>query len=224
MPPKHKGGGCTCCRPCCAVVWDYVRDDYGNWSQSLHGVTFASDPIVTNGTFYETYVAGGVTYYSCSQVNTNQETSTTAPSGSGSYRREVDTSLDPGTGATIYRYSYSEFLIDVTVCEPSAAIRVKLNIYYAAFSSSDPSGTITGAGYVLDATWAGAGDRYQKFVGDITHYVIVEAVTGGYKSTIISEYLATITTAANIMSAVPNPLTVTPAYNPFTLYAEVVFS
>jgi hypothetical protein len=210
-------------------VWDYLRDDYSQLEFTLYGndsSLLSPSPYVVTTNFVESVTFGGSVLYQC----------TNGASGSESLLDErfyygfADPSrvgrnagIDPTSGLIIYEYTAGSVFIEVTVCEPTPTVRITQITRYSFYQSADPSSDLSTAGYTLDPTWGGTGDRWKRIDGDITHYVTQDNTTSTIWH-IESTYLKTVTGEANIMSAFPSTITVNPPFNPFSIYTETVFS
>lgn len=224
---RGKGGGC--CRPCCSVVWDYLRDDYTSADFTIYGndaALLSPSPFTVAINFVESITSGGVVFYQCTNGGSGSEVLLNNRFYYGladPARVGRNAGIDPGTGLIFYEYTAGSVFIEVLTCEPSPAIRITQICKYSFEWSTSPVSAITAAGYTLDPTWGGTGDRYKKTVGDVTHYVTQDNSSPNIWH-IESTYQKTATGAANIMSAFPSTITVNPAYNPFSIYTETVFS
>lgn len=228
MGMKKNNPGCgtsDCCGPCCRNVWNYLRDDYTDGELTLYGnELYGAIPYTYSAPFVETYVSGGVTYYQCTyQHSWNEWYGVDDYYAPADPRRiGIQGTVDPITGYDHY-YSATGVFISVTACEPSPAINIIVVCEYAVYQTASPVSDLTTAGYTLDPTWGGSGDRYKKIDGDITHYVTQDNSDPNIWL-ISSTYDKTVTGAANLMSGFPSTITVTPAWNPFGMYSEFVFS
>lgn len=227
MKKNSPGCGITdCCdnRPCCSGVFDIVRAGYTTFTSTFTGVDtlmLSPSPYVTVRTLAETYTDGGVTYYYCSDGgggseirNGNGQRDIYAPADPR--RTNVNVSLNPSTGQDIVVYSNGGAIVQAYCVGSDEYIRANVYVEYCAkYPTTSPVSDITSAGYTLDPTWAGSGDRYKKIDGDITHYV-TQKISGSDEWIIFSEYNK-IATNPTDMSAFPATIDVVPAWNPFSM-------
>lgn len=238
---KKDTPGCAtvdCCGPCCAAVWAYLMAAYTTLDFTLTGVDtvfVTASPAVQTKTLVATYTLFGVTQYVCLDGTGLGEgpyyfDNPSLPVTDGDYYAPADPrrigrrgTVDPNTGLYYYTYSGGGSAIQATVCEPTPTIRITVSCFYSVYYGTSPVSAITGAGFVLDPTWGGTGDRYKKVVGDITHFVTQDDFDT-HVWHIDSSYDKTVVGAANLMSGFPSTINVTPAWNPFGMSSELVMS
>lgn len=231
---KKNSPGCSaadCCGPCCVPVWAIVRAAYATFTTTVTGVDtlmVSPSPYVVVRTLAETYTDGGVTYYYCSDGGGATE----RRSGNGQRdiyspadprRTNVDVGIDPNTGQDLVVYSNGAALVVAFCVGADKYIRVNAYIEYCAkYPTTSPVTDITSAGYTLDPTWGGSGDRYKKTDGDITHYV-TQRIAGSSDWIIFSEYNKVVTNPTD-MSGFPSTINVVPAWNPFGMRTDFEMS
>lgn len=229
MPKKHGAGKCgpaDCCdnRPCCSAVWDSVRSDYGTLTLTLNGTTSPtapSDPMVDSATFIESAGSPPFLFYQCS-IGVGIDEPDDTPPITAPYRVPfLPPEASPG-GDLIY--SRGIVLIEVAECLPSPELNVLAELRYSWWPGSSVVSELTTAGYTLDATYSDSlsRDRYHQTSGFITDEVLYRPAS--HQCWIKITYQRTLTTLADMITALPNPLTLVPAFNPHPMSLVVDFS
>lgn len=231
---KHDTPGCAtvdCCRPCCSAVWDFVRSDYSTITAKLYGTVGSlapSDPMVNVASIYESVTVGSITSYQCLQGAGNEEEFPPAllPTPASLPCRWVARSrVQPG-GSTVYYYALSAFTLQVNDCLPTPLLAVNSSMLYRWHQTGNPSAALGAAGYILDPTFFSTywQDRYYQTSGFFTHEVLVLNWGSFYECEIAGTYIRNLTNTADMITSLPNPLTITPPWNPGSMVHEVTFS
>jgi hypothetical protein len=114
--------------------------------------------------------------------------------------------------------------LSVADCIPTQALTVYADLYYNWWPGSSVVTALTSAGYTLDATYSDAlsRDRYYKTSGFFTDVVLYRPAN--HACYFAMKYERTLTDLADMITALPNPLTLSPAYNPHPMSLVVDFS
>lgn len=227
MSFKQDNPGCNCCRPCCAQVWDYLRDEYSTGTFKFTGndpAILSPSPYIESGNFVESISFGSIVFYQCLYGSSASEVvlDNEFYYSSGDPRLiGFAVGVDPGSGDTFYEYGGGGISITVPTCDPPT-IQITQYCRYSIYISSSPAGSLTSAGYVLDPTY-GFGDRYTKTSGDIFHTVTQRGSGSNYWD-LNSTYQKSVSGESNLMSGFPSVITVAPAWNPMGKSSEFTFS
>lgn len=228
MPKKHGAGKCgaaDCCntRPCCSDVWDSVRADYSTVTLTLNGTTgpsAPSDPMVDSGAIIESAGSPPFVFYQCGIGFTINEPYDTPPI-TPPYRFGYD---PPEIGGTTLFYSRGFLNLAVDNCIPSQALSIEARLHYNWWPGSSVVSALTSAGYTLDATYSDAlsRDRYYQTSGFFTDEVLYRPAN--HACYLTTKYQRTLTNLADMITVLPNPLTLVPAFNPHPMSLVVDFS
>lgn len=224
-PGCGAGGGCGCdSRPCCCAVWDYIRSDYSTLTLTLNGTTSPTapgDPMTDTTSFVESTGSPPFLFYQCS-IGLGIDEPYDTPPITPPYRVGYDPPED-GPGGTLI---YSRGTVGLTVmdCIPTPELYVVAKLHYNWWPGSSPLSTLTSAGYVLDAGYSDSlgRDRYYQTSGFFTDEVLY--LPANHQCWITVTYERTLTVLADMITALPNPLTLSPAFNPHPMSLVVDFS
>lgn len=232
-PGCGAGGDCDCVsRPCCSDVWDNVRSDYSTVTATLNGTTgdwAPSNPMVATGSFVESIGSPPLVFYQCVTGAINQEPYETHSPPPAPYREwAYEGTVDPDTGIAQKYYADGICSIEVLACNPSPQLKVFARLRYSWIPASNPTTALTGAGYSLDATYIPplgySWDRYVQTSGFFTDEIILDTGSGTYQMWLTVTYQRILTNLADMITVIPNPLTLAPAYNPHPMSLQIDFA